>query len=187
MQTKNESIRDFDYKIIRSLRSRSIRISISPNCEIKVIASHFIPEFFIHDFVSKKSDWITNKLVKFSKNPISKERLFLNGLKKKDFLDNKKRALELIINRLEYFNKHYGFEYKRISIRNQKSRWGSCSHNGNLSFNYKIVFLKSEIQDYVVVHELCHLKELNHGKSFWNLVGETIKDYKKVRGELKRL
>jgi predicted metal-dependent hydrolase len=86
MQTKDELMRDFDYKIIRSLRSRSIRISISPNCEIKVIASHFIPEFFIHDFVSRKADWIKYKLVKFRKNPISKERIFLHSLKKKDFL-----------------------------------------------------------------------------------------------------
>jgi len=178
---------DFEYKITRSLKARSIRISIYPNCEIKVTASHLIPEFIIHNFVNKKSDWITKKLAKFRANPVSKERLFLRGLKRKDFAENKKRALELIKNRLEHFNKHYGFEYKKISIRNQKSRWGSCSHNGNLSFNYKIVFLKPEIQDYIIVHELCHLNELNHGASFWNLVGEMVRDYKKVRGELKRL
>ena len=186
MQTKNES-KNFDYKITRSLRSRSIRISIFPNCEIKVTASSLLPEFVIHDFVNKKSDWIIKKLEKFKANPVSKERLFLRSLKKKDFLNNKKQAYGLIKERLEYYNKYYGFEYKKISIRNQSSRWGSCSHNGNLSFNYKIVFLKPEIQDYIVVHELCHLKELNHGKGFWNLVGETIKDYKRIRGELKRL
>lgn len=186
MQIQNES-KNFDYQITRSLKSRSIRISISHDCKIKVTASHLIPEFVIRDFVSRKSDWINDKLTKFRSNPVSKERLFLHGLKKKDFLDNKNQALELIENRLEHFNRHYKFEYKKISIRDQKSRWGSCSHNGNLSFNYKIVFLKPEIQDYIIVHELCHLRELNHGKSFWNLVGETIKDYKKIRGELKRL
>jgi len=92
-----------------------------------------------------------------------------------------------VLNRLGHFNQFYGFEYKRISIRNQKTRWGSCSKKGNLNFNYKLLFLSQEQADYIIVHELCHLKEMNHSKRFWNLVLESILDYKNVRKSLKKL
>jgi predicted metal-dependent hydrolase len=68
----------------------------------------------------------------------------------------------------------------------QKSRWGSCSRKKNLNFNYKLIQLPLELADYIVVHELCHLQEFNHGQGFWNLVGETIPDYKARRDELRK-
>jgi len=176
-----------NYSIVRSRKARSMRISIYPNCEVKVTAPFFLPEFLIKRFVVSKNKWIEKKLKHFKKHPISPKRLLLNSLGRKDFVEQKEKALQLVKERLLHFNRHYGLTYHKITIRNQKSRWGSCSHNGNINFNYKIVFLEPEMQDYIVVHELCHLKELNHGKSFWDLVGETIKDYKKVRGELRSL
>jgi len=178
---------DFPYSIVRSHKARALRITIYPNCEIKVTAPYIVPEFFIKNFVHKKSDWINKKLEHFRKRPVSKERLFLSGLTRKDFIENKDKALDLIKQNLAIFNKYYGLSYKKITIRNQKSRWGSCSHNGNLSFNYKIVFLDPEIQKYIIVHELCHLKELNHSKRFWDLVGETVPEYRKIRGKLRKL
>jgi predicted metal-dependent hydrolase len=65
-------------------------------------------------------------------------------------------------------------KYSRISIRNQRGRWGSCSSKKNLNFNYRILDLNEELQDYVIVHELCHLVELNHGENFWNLMEKII-------------
>jgi len=88
------------------------------------------------------------------------------------------RAKKLINERLKYYNQFYNFVYHKISIRRQKTRWGSCSSNKQLSFNYKLFFLPIELVDYVVVHELCHLKEMNHGKKFWQLVSQTIPDHK---------
>ena len=89
-------------------------------------------------------------------------------------------------NRLSYINKFYNFKINRIVIKNQTTRWGSCSSKGNLNFNYKIIYLKPHLADYLVVHELCHLGELNHSKRFWALVSKTIPNYVKISKELKR-
>jgi predicted metal-dependent hydrolase len=80
----------------------------------------------------------------------------------------------------------YGFRINKVSVRNQKTRWGSCSARGNLSFNYNLVQYKKEIIDYVIVHELCHLKEMNHSEKFWHLVEKFCPDYKILRKELKK-
>jgi len=95
-------------------------------------------------------------------------------------------ARALVKTKLEYFNQHYGFTYHRISIRNQRSRWGSCSKEGNLNFNYRIIFLPPALADYLIIHELCHLKEFNHSRAFWALVAQTIPHYQTVRRELKK-
>ena len=76
----------------------------------------------------------------------------------KDYWQYKTIAGHLIHERLEYYNQFYGFQYNRVSVKNQRSRWGSCSRQGNLNFNYRLVNLPSELADYIIVHELCHLK-----------------------------
>ncbi len=181
------TLNEIDFELIRSSRARTIRISIYPDCKVKVTAPSIVPEFIIKRFVSAKKGWITKKLEHFRKNPVSKERQILRSLGRKDYLANKDKALTLARSGLEKFNQHYKLSYKKITIRNQKSRWGSCSHNGNMSFNYKIVFLQPELQDYIIIHELCHIKELNHSKNFWNLVGEKIPNYRELRKKLKHL
>ena len=100
---------------------------------------------------------------------------------------SKSRAKKILKERLEYFNQFYQFEYNKIVIRNQKSRWGSCSSKGNLNFNYKVVLLPRRHADYIIVHELCHLKEFNHSKRFWALVEQTIPEYKNIVKQLKKL
>jgi predicted metal-dependent hydrolase len=106
---------------------------------------------------------------------------------RKEYLEYKNQALHLVKERLEHWNKHYKFEYKKVVIRNQKTRWGSCSKTGNLSFNYKIAKIPLHLADYIVVHELCHIGQFNHSQKFWDLVGETMPDYKKMRQELKKM
>ena len=95
----------------------------------------------------------------------------------KHYAAHKEQARELIHGRLEHYNQHYQLTYKRVSIKNQRRCWGSCSSLGNLNFNYKILLLPPHLQDYIIVHELCHLAELNHGHGFWNLVAQRIPDY----------
>lgn len=122
-----------------------------------------------------------------------KTKIFKIGRKKvrkvnqKDYLINKFPAYELAIKRLEYFNQFYGFTYRRVTIKNTVSRWGSCSKQGNLNFNYRIATLPSDISDYIIVHELCHLGEFNHSKNFWNLVEKTIPNYQELRNQLKKI
>ena len=79
---------------------------------------------------------------------------------------------------MAYFAKQIGATYGRITIRNQKTRWGSCSSKGNLNFNCLLMLAPSEVIDYVVVHELCHRKEMNHSKAFWSEVEKVLPDYK---------
>lgn len=104
---------------------------------------------------------------------------------------HKARAHALVMARLQYFQSvyrdqfGYTFLYKKVTIKNQFSRWGSCSRKGNLNFNYRIVFLPPEQADYLIVHELCHLGEFNHSKNFWDLVEKTTPNWKKLRHELK--
>src|SRR4051812_2511641 len=86
------------------------------------------------------------------------------------YLEHKPAALDLVNARLAYFNAFYNYKYNKVTIKNQFSRWGSCSRKGNLNFNYRIVLLPPELADYIVVHELCHLGEFNHGQKFWDLV-----------------
>jgi len=104
---------------------------------------------------------------------------------KNDLKKYRDEVSKLIAERIFFFNQKYYFKYNNINIKNQKTRWGSCSKRGNLNFNYKLLFLPKEVRDYVIVHELCHLREFNHSKSFWNLVRVTIPDYIQVRNSLK--
>ena len=119
-------------------------------------------------------------------------------ISRKNYLANKEAARVLVLERLEYFRKFYadiniadnaehGYDFKfgRVSIRNQKTRWGSCSKTGNLNFNYRIVLLPPRLCDYIIVHELCHLGEFNHSGKFWSLVALACPDYAEIRAELK--
>ena len=87
--------------------------------------------------------------------------------------------------KVEHFAKIIGVDYGTITIRMQKSRWGSCSAKGNLNFNCLLMKTPDEVIDYVVVHELCHRKEMNHSPRFWAEVEKIIPDYKKRRSWLK--
>ncbi len=110
---------------------------------------------------------------------------------RKLYIANKEAARALVTERVQHFMAYYGPKHGiavgKIAIRNQKSRWGSCSRTGNLNFNYKLVFLPPDQRDYVIVHEICHIKEFNHGQGFWALVGETIPGYKELRKKLRHI
>lgn len=99
----------------------------------------------------------------------------------------RKAARALAHARLEHFNQHYHFTYARVFIKDTKSRWGSCSIKSNLNFNYRIALLPPELADFVIVHELCHLKEMNHSPHFWALVAETIPEWQVLRSRLLKL
>jgi predicted metal-dependent hydrolase len=107
------------------------------------------------------------------------------------YLAHKEAARALVHERVGYFMAHYGERHGiavgKIAIRNQKSRWGSCSKKGNLNFNYKLAFLPAEVRDYVIVHEICHIKEFNHGRGFWALVGEAVPNHKELKKRLRNI
>jgi predicted metal-dependent hydrolase len=163
------------YELKKSKRAKNLRIAVYPGGKVTVTAPHRMRESVAHKFVRVKFDWILTKCTVFP--PIKNKDIAETS--RLHYLNNKKAALHLVQKNIVLLNMAYGFEYNVISIKNHKTKWGSCSAKKNLNFNYKIVFLPRELQEYIIVHELCHLKEMNHSKHFWALVAQTIPDYKK--------
>jgi predicted metal-dependent hydrolase len=130
---------------------------------------------------ARRENWIKEKIEELSKKP----KRLLAHYSVQDYKENRDKAYEVAWNKVLHFNKFYKYDIGKIYIRNQKTRWGSCSGKKNLNFNYKIVFLPEELKDYIIVHELCHLKEMNHSQNFWNLVAQMCPDYRKACKEIK--
>lgn len=171
-----------DYILKKNKLSKNVRLSVKTDASILVSAPRFVSLRRVEGFLLEHEMWLVRK-IRYFKN-LKKLKRFATG--RDDYLDKKERAIVLVNKKLEQFNHFYGYKYSRISIRNQKTRWGSCSGKRNLNFNYRLVYLPEHLIDYVVVHELCHLEEMNHSKNFWALVSKQIPDYKKCRRELKR-
>ncbi len=177
----NGKIIVYDLKI--STRSKRMRISVHQGGRVAVTVPKRMGESRAHKFVLEKIDWILEKslVILPIKNPD------LNSTTRLHYLSNKKKALQLVRKKVGEWNKCFGFEFNEIKVKCHKTKWGSCSVRGNLNFNYKIVFLPEELQDYIVVHELCHLQEMNHSSKFWDLVEKVIPDYKKRKKMFRKL
>lgn len=167
--------------IKRSKRSRNLRLSVKAGGAVILTAPMKTPIRDIELFVKNNQEWIkekvrTQKLVKDSLLKTSNLREF-----------KEKRDVMLIDmqRRVEIQNQHYRFSFNSVDIIKSKTKWGSCSSRKKLSFNYKMSELSDELQDYIVVHEICHLKEMNHGPKFWKLVAETIPHHKLLRKKLR--
>lgn len=111
----------------------------------------------------------------------------LHWRNKKHYAKHKEAARALAHAKVGYFNTFYNFPVGKVFIKNTKSRWASCSERGNLNFNYKIVLLPPDVADYLVVHELCHLKEFNHSERFWALVSQCCPNYRETRSRLREI
>ncbi|MCX6754304.1 MAG: M48 family metallopeptidase [Candidatus Nomurabacteria bacterium] len=173
--------KNITYTLKVSKRAKHIRVAVLSDGSIVATIPPYVPLIIVENFIVKKSQWILDKIEYFSK---FKGNSFKKGTHL-EYLKYKNKALMLVTNRIEYFNNFYGYKWNKIVIRNQSTRWGSCSKNGNLNFNYKIALLPENAADYIIVHELCHLREFNHSHNFWNLVAKTIPDYLDIRRELK--
>lgn len=167
-----------EYTLKTSKKARSIRITIHHDGRVIVTKPYFTPAYFAEKFVKQKSAWISQKLEDFKKVPPP----LIRKSSRKEYLKHKEAARVFVTNKVKHFNQFYGYTYGTISIKNQKTRWGSCSKRGNLNFNYRILFLSETLADYIIVHELCHLEQLNHSKKFWDLVGRVVPEYRKIRG-----
>ncbi len=171
-----------NYKLKVSKRAKVMRLEVKRDGELVVTVPWGLDLSFVERFVIQKSEWIADRL-KYVES--IKNKIFLDG-SKREYLKYKESARLIAENRISYYNKLYDFQINRIAIKNTRSRWGSCSKKGNLNFNYKIALLPKEVADYVIVHELCHLKELNHSKKFWNLVSLAIPNYKELKNKFKK-
>jgi predicted metal-dependent hydrolase len=170
-----------EYTLRVSKRARRMRLAIYCDGAFVVTVPRSMNENLIEKFIVQKSQWILDKMDYFKS---------ISGLMFKsneaDFLKHRDVALVLAKERVAYFNQAYKYRYNKIIIKNQKTRWGSCSRKGNLNFNYKIALLPSRLADYIIVHELCHLAEFNHSQKFWNLVARIIPDFFDIKKELRK-
>ncbi len=171
------------YVVRRSLRARSVRLSVYPDGRVVVSAPRFVPLVFIKRFVETKAEWIEERMNLFRARGVP---VVDPARAKKSYLEHKEAARVLVHDRLSHLNQAYGFSYKKVFIKNQKTCWGSCSKKGNLNFSYRLLFLPPHLADYIIAHELCHLKEMNHGAAFWALVSQIFPQYAILRRELRR-
>ncbi len=160
----------FSYKIIRSAR-KTIAIQIAPDGGIFVRCPNRMPVEDVHKFVQSKSSWLCKHLAEHCAKPQ------LPVLTAEEIRALAQDAQRVVPKRVAYFASKIGVTYGRITIRNQRTRWGSCSSQGNLNFNCLLMLTPPEVLDYVVVHELCHRKQMNHSRQFWDEVQNVLPDY----------
>lgn len=170
------------YEIIRSKR-KTYGINIAPGGKVSVRIPLRGSEKFAISFAESKKNWIASCVLKLQNVPIQKEK---TPSEKRLEAIYRNAAREYFPKRVSHYAHMLGVTYGKISIRDQKTRWGSCSSEGNLSFNWRLILAPPDVLDYVVIHELCHRKEMNHSKDFWALVESLMPDYKECRKWLKK-
>ena len=169
---------DISYTLLRSAR-KTLSLEIRPDGTLLVRAPKGLSEKAIRDFVASKESWILTKLRKYENRPP------LPALTAAELAVLKQQAKEYLPGRVALYGPQVGVTWGRITIRAQKSRWGSCSRQGNLNFNCLLMLDPPEIRDYVVIHELCHRKHMNHSPRFWEEVERVCPDFLQHRKWLK--
>lgn len=163
-------------------RASRVRIAVHADGRVVVTRPRRLPLAVAVAFAAAQRAWIARQVEKQRQKP----RLLIARGTRVDYLQLRERARQLVYARLEHFAALYELSYAGVSIRDQKSRWGSCSAKKHLSFNYRIVLLPPELADYLIVHELCHLAEMNHSARFWEMVRRVVPEYRERAKALRR-
>ncbi len=170
---------EISYTIIRSNRE-TVALQVKEDGRVVVRAPRDLSDEQIRRFVQRHTTWILNRQKKAGE--IKKKHAEITDEQRaKGIAEAKIR----IPQRVAYYAQKMGITYNRITIREQKTRWGSCSSKGNLNFNWKLVLMPEQVLDYVVVHELAHRREMNHSPQFWKIVEQELPDYRERRKYLK--
>lgn len=169
-----------EYKIIKSKR-KSIGVEIKSDLTVIVRAPFFTSERTIKKLIEEKSPWIEKKLKEIENRNNSSLPEF-SDIELEAF---RQKTKELISPKVEYFAKILGVSFNKLSVKKQRSVWGSCSAKRNINFNLLLCLCPDNVVDYIVVHELCHLKQLNHSRLFWKEVQKILPDYKGAKLWLK--
>lgn len=164
-----------EYQLIKSKR-KTMSIEIKLDGRIVVRAPLRASKASVVRFLEEHRDWIVNHYKKIRED--MEQGGEINPLSPEDIRKLADEAMKIIPQRVAYYAPLIGVTYKRITIRNQKTRWGSCSSKGNLNFNCLLMLTPPEVLDSVVVHELCHLKHMNHSKDFYAEILKVFPDYR---------
>jgi predicted metal-dependent hydrolase len=171
---------NINYNLKTSSRSRNLRLTVCCDASLVVTKPQGIADNLVDKFLQAKTNWILDKIQYFKNHASSQVKT-----DPKEYRQYKKEALHVARRLLAEYNQFYNFKINTVRIKNQKTRWGSCSHYGNLNFSYRLVVLPEDLARYIIIHELCHLKELNHSVRFWSLVAQTCPDYLEKRKRLR--
>ena len=169
-------------EIIRSKR-KTLGLEIKPDGRVIARAPMRMKQSEIDKFINEKSAWIEKHLQKLQ--VAQEQQGTIEKLSDADIHELAEKALQYIPPRVEHYATIIGVDYGRVTIRNQKTKWGSCSAKGNLNFNCLLMLTPPEVIDSVVVHELCHRKEMNHSKRFYDEVLKAYPEYHKWNKWLK--
>ncbi len=173
----------FEYEIIYSSR-KTIAIQVTADGRVLVRSPRTCTNAFIETFVSKNESWVLKHLARAKELEDKKKDAGIPQpppLSGKDRARYIKIARDIFTRKTEYYARIMDVSYGRISIREQKTRWGSCSSKGNLNFNWRLILAPEEVLDYVVVHELAHRREMNHSRAFYAIVESILPDYRRAR------
>lgn len=182
-----EGGKSFEFRVRLSDRAKTLLVLITKDRRVIVTIprrkASFVRASLVTKFLDEKKKNIFAVLEKYER--LAKLYPDLFDFSREHYLRYKEAARDLIQRKVDYYAKKYDFKYKRLSIRNQMTRWGSCSVSGGLNFSYRLLFLQPEEQDYIIVHELCHLRQPNHSGKFWREVEKILPNYKDIHQSLK--
>lgn len=176
-------IGEYNVEVRRSKR-KSAAIKITADMQIVVFVPLYVSDNEIERLVISKSKWIDEHMLKVQST--IDERSKLEKITFEQVKELADQAVEYIPKRVKYYAEKENFVYNKITIKNLVSRWGSCSTKGNLNFNCLLMLTPDYVIDYVVVHELCHLREMNHSEKFWAEVEKIMPDYQRAELWLKQ-
>ena len=176
-------IGEYNVEVRRSKR-KSAAIKITADMQIVVFVPLYVSDNEIERMVISKSKWIDEHMLKVQST--IDERSKLEKITFEQIKELEDQAVEYIPKRVKYYAEKENFVYNKITIRNLVSRWGSCSTKGNLNFNCLLMLTPDYVIDYIVVHELCHLREMNHSEKFWAEVEKIMPDYQRAELWLKQ-
>lgn len=186
IKTENETL---CIPIIRSKR-KTLALQVTGNSDVIVRAPQQITRREAELFVQKNAEWIkrTRREIKLR---CERQKEMAEEYRIPDYTSltpmEKNKIRRHIMERLKLYAPQMGVKFARVTVRDQKTRWGSCSSKGNLNFNYRLHYLPQELMDYVVVHELAHRIHMNHSREFWEVVAAIDADYKEHRKRLKEI
>ena len=176
-------IGEYNVEVRRSKR-KSATIKITADMQIVVFVPLYVSDNEIEKMVISKSKWIDKHMLKVQST--IDERSKLEKITFEQIKELADQAVEYIPKRVKYYAEKENFIYNKITIKNLVSRWGSCSTKGNLNFNCLLMLTPDYVIDYIVVHELCHLREMNHSEKFWAEVEKIMPDYQRAELWLKQ-
>ncbi len=166
---------------LRRRGTKHLRLSVRRDGTVRVSSASGASEQTVRAFVNAHLDWIERARKKLANHAQTR----LPDLPTADLAAKREEARRLVEEILQHVLPIYGFTHKTIRIKQQKTRWGSCSSEGNLNFNLRIIQLPRALAEYLVIHEVCHLKEMNHSARFWTLVARGYPDYPAARRALR--